>query len=364
MENSESYYDDGLTNALLSAANEVETSEIAERESETHNQPSLLGQAQPLQDMMRAMSETFTAQLVTISSQMTALTERVENVEKGPRPITPMSAVPVPVPSTSRTTAALWCDRPLDEPIPNEVITWPDDDPADSEGDEFGCQLNKVSEETEVLLKDAFSKPVSNGTRRRWRKAYGMPACDSTKCPKLDNTVKAQLPKECKDADRPLARLQALLLDAVGPLSALLELHQGGQLTPEKAVEATSQALRFLGNASANISVERRKRVANYLNKDLRTLIEDDSFSNAAPCLFGKDFEKSAKEHIDSVRSLRKMGTTNQGAGPKFFRPSRPYAQASRGGGSFRGGSRGGRGRYRPYWSKENRPKDGNSRQN
>lgn len=180
----------------------------------------------------------------------------------------PSTSAPAFVPSTSQTavhTPVLWCDRPLDEPIPTELITWPDDDPAESERD--GCQLNKVSQETEVLLKEAFSKPVSNGTRRRWRKAYGMPACDNTKCPKLDNTVKAQLPRECKDADRPLARLQALMLDAVGPLNTLLELHQGGQLTPEKAVEATSQALRFLGNASANVSTERRKKVANYLTK-------------------------------------------------------------------------------------------------
>ena len=105
MENSESYYADGsLTDVLLSTANEVETSETAERESETSNQP-LLSRAQPIEDAMKAMSETFGAQLATISSQMMTLTERMDNVEKGPRPIASTLAAPATVPSTSQTAA-------------------------------------------------------------------------------------------------------------------------------------------------------------------------------------------------------------------------------------------------------------------
>ena len=121
--------------------------------------------------------------------------------------------------------------------------------------------------------------------------------------PKLDSTLKAEVPKTCKDADRPLCRMQTLLLDAVGPLSSLLELHNSGRLTVEAAVEATTQALRFLGNSSAKISAERRKRVAGH--KDLHPLVEESNrFTSVAPYLFGKDFEKATKEHIDSVKSL------------------------------------------------------------
>ena len=92
-----------------------------------------------------------------------------------------------------------------------------------------------------------------------------MPACDATKCPKLDNTVKAQVPKDCKDEDRPLAGLEALVLDAVGPLITLLELQHTGYLTPEAVAKAVTQALQFIGNASANMSVERSMLSRSYL---------------------------------------------------------------------------------------------------
>ena len=101
-----------------------------------------------------------------------------------------------------------------------------------------------------------------------------MRASDHTKCPKLDNTLRAQVPKDCKDADRTLSRLQALVLDAVGPLTNLLERKQAGQLTTEAAADAAQQALRFLGNAHANIATERRKRVISHLSKDLRPLVD------------------------------------------------------------------------------------------
>jgi hypothetical protein len=53
-----------------------------------------------------------------------------------------------------------------------------------------------------------------------------MPASNYTRYPKLDATIKSRLLKQSKDADRPLARIQALLLDAVGLLTHLLEQQQ------------------------------------------------------------------------------------------------------------------------------------------
>lgn len=48
--------------------------------------------------------------------------------------------------------------------------------------------------------------------------------------------------------------------------------------------------------------------MASHLNRDLQPLVEEsDRFTSAAPFLFGKDFEKAAKDHIDSVKSLRKV---------------------------------------------------------
>ena len=346
--------------ALAIAALEVEPSSDAEGESETRRNPQ--GDRVPppdaateLRQMMMEISETFTR-------QMSALNRRMDNLEREP---SSQSSTPR-ISHTSRSRDSyqpprLWADRPLNEPLPDQPLVWPDEDEDDrreergageeaAEADD-GCALHRVSAATETLLDEAFSKTVSNNTRRRWRTVHGMPATDATKCPKLDLTLRPQIPKEAREADRSLCRLQTLVLNAVGPLSAMLELHRAGKLTPEAAVEAATQSLRFLGNAHSNISSERRKKVATNLNKDLRPLVEEpERFSKAAPYLFGRDFEKSAREHVESVRSLRKLNAPSasyrQG---QFFRQGRSH-QAARGGGPYNGSSRGGgRGRFRPY---------------
>lgn len=128
------------------------------------------------------------------------------------------------------------------------------------------------------------------------------------KCPKLDSTLKAQVPKACKDGDRLFCRLRTLVLDAVGPLTRVLELQQKGRLTSE----AASQVLRFLGKASGAISTD-----ADCLNEDLRPLVEEpDRFKDAAPALFGTSFVQSMKDHVDSVHSFRKLSQPpGRGAG-------------------------------------------------
>ena len=71
---------------------------------------------------------------------------------------------------------------------------------------------------------------------------YGMPAAEATKCRKLDNNLKPQVPKHGKDAHRTQSRFQALLLDTVGPLVSMLELNQAGWFTPELAADAATYA--------------------------------------------------------------------------------------------------------------------------
>ena len=156
-------------------------------------------------------------------------------------------------------------------------------------------------------------------------------------------------------------------MDAVRPLAYILKEAQKSSLTAESAVNAAKAALRFLGNASAHIAQERRRRVLKELNRDLEGLAEDEDgeFAEAAPLLFGDGFAKKSKEHIENVRALRK--TTSKPPRGQFFRESRPYN--SRGGGSnqrnyFRGGRSSGAGNYRgrnrfqPYPGKPYQGKD------
>ena len=87
--------------------------------------------------------------------------------------------------------------------------------------------------------------------------------------PKLDKMVRDRMSQEAVKLDRSLARPQALCVDAVGPQATLLELAEQDQLTAEGAVSLTKLALRFVGNASMQISRERRKRAIEDMNGKL-----------------------------------------------------------------------------------------------
>ena len=123
-----------------------------------------------------------------------------------------------------------------------------------------------------------------------------------TKCPRLDPAIKSKLPKQAKDTDTNLARIQAQVLDTVNPLVNLLESACKGTLTPRDAAESAQQALRLLGNASATISMDRCQKATQFLNKELSTLVqEEDTFREAAPLLFGKDFDKKQKSILTQL---------------------------------------------------------------
>ena len=159
-----------------------------------------------------------------------------------------------------------------------------------------------------------------------------MPDTPFTKCPKMDSTMQSRLPKSAKDADRASARIQTLVLDAAPPLINILESARKGTLNTKEAAESAQQALKLLGNASTNISMERRRKATQHLNAELVTLINDEeSFKDAAPLLFGKSFDQRARDHIEAAKSLKKMPSYK---GQPF---QRGHPSSSRGGGSSRG---------------------------
>ena len=112
-------------------------------------------------------------------------------------------------------------------------------------------------------------------------------------------------------------------VDAVGPLATLLELAEQEQLTAEWVVTLTKLALRFVGNASIQISRERRKWAIEEMNGKLVELAEKDS--KAAPMLFGDQFAKEAKEREDQLRALDRATNCSNFQRPQNFQlpPSR-----------------------------------------
>ena len=211
----------------------------------------------------------------------------------------------------------------------NEHVFWePEDESDDQEPDTL-----KLLSTTTRIVEDAFGHTISNERRRSLKRKQPTPDTPFTKCPKLDPTIKSMLPKPAKNADRNLARLQTLVLDAAAPLLSTLEAARSGSLTPKGAAESAQLALKLLGNASANISTERHRKATIHLNPELGTLIEnEDNFCEAAPFLFDKTFDQQAKDHIEAVKSLKKTMFT---ATSQPFPRSHP--SSTRGGGTCRG---------------------------
>ena len=201
-----------------------------------------------------------------------------------------------------------------------------------------------VSTPTKAFLQASFClpKPVDNPTRRSWVERFGLPSGDETRCPKMDGLIKGELGKEAVEANRKLSRLQNFTLDAAAPLvAALEELTERDELDPSTVSAAIQLSLRFLGNASAQFSVERCTRALPKFNPDLKSMAEEEDFSQAVPYLFGPGFEKKAKERTEALECLRKVAkpsinySSASSQGPsrkKFFRGTRSHRNS--GGGS------------------------------
>ena len=92
-----------------------------------------------------------------------------------------------------------------------------------------------------------------------------------------------------KNADKELAKVQALMLDSMAPLTNLLEADaRGDSLTLEQVRDAAKTAVELSSNANPRISRLRMEKVCQDLNKALIPLAKDDeNFDNAPPALFG-----------------------------------------------------------------------------
>ena len=212
-----------------------------------------------------------------------------------------------------------------------QMIFWQPDD-----SDTFEGETTKLSTTTTKIVEDAFACFMANEKRRSLKRKKPVPDTLYTKCPKLDSTIQSRLPKLAKDADRASARIQVLVLYAAAPLINILESARKGTLTTKEAVESIQQALKLLGNASANISMERRCKATQHLNTELVTLVNDEqSFKDATPLLFGKTFDQRARDHIEVVKSLKKTSYYKEQPFQRAHPPSsRGGGNSSRGRGS------------------------------
>ena len=115
--------------------------------------------------------------------------------------------------------------------------------------------LVEHSETIKSFLEAAFSAIIVYTNHKKWLDRIGVPDCDSIRCPKLDQVLQSIIPSDAIKADGYLSRLQQFWLDAVTPLTALLESAEGGELETEDTVTAVQSALYFLGNAHQQLLV-------------------------------------------------------------------------------------------------------------
>ena len=125
--------------------------------------------------------------------------------------------------------------------------------------------------------------------------------------PRLDKIMAAEFSKSTKFADHHLSQIQALFLDAAGPLSGLLDsINQGTEVTLDDVESAVKAALTFLGNAFSQCTTLRRVNILE--NKDLISFSQasEDLFNSAKGTLFGPSFAEKAIEHLKQFQTLQR----------------------------------------------------------
>ena len=183
------------------------------------------------------------------------------------RPSSPLPATPTPslgeaqtgipeyLPST-RIPGTSWSEemdivQPLDnDNTPEADVTCIDE----------AC-VAEVSKATQELLKRSFVS-LKNAKRLQVR---------NTKAPTFDQVMASQCSKSTKSTDRTLSRVQALMLDAMAPLSEVMEIFHSDveEVSSELVAKAVENAITLIGNASSQMSALRRTWVLQEYNRDL-----------------------------------------------------------------------------------------------
>ena len=304
----------------------------ANEQSLSHGSVQVRGQssvarASPGQSSQR--DDLVLKELRRLNSSMEQISDRVRHLESIAPPASKRRA------TESRRSVEDWADREDDDPGDRDDPQWSGEDASFT-----------LSESNRKLLSSSFTTVLSNSERRKIRSAFPVPDVKETRCPRLDPIFKSATVKcEVKTADAELARLQAFVLDPVGPLTRVLHaMEEGGEaLSFGEAQESIADAMRLLGNASSQIARLRRKKILKAVNPEIQDLADEDLFSTAAPDLFGQGFEQKMKERAESMKLLS-SATKPPIAPKKFFRGSRPSAPQRGGGQASRGG--------RQWWAK------------
>lgn len=134
--------------------------------------------------------------------------------------------------------------------------------------------------------------------------------------------------KDTRAVESDLSKLQNLAHDVMAtPTRLLYCLEQPEPFPVDKTKSMVVQAIRLLGNASANISRLHRRRILKPVNPGSQDIAEKDLFQSVAPNLFEKGFEGIMKERAKSLKLLSAGKAPSRGQGRKLFPTGRPTPQ-------------------------------------
>ena len=106
-------------------------------------------------------------------------------------------------------------------------LVWPsnrmEEDADYSEEKDSAGGLTDISEQTHEILTTSCTRSVNNEVRKCIRGKYTLPRVETTKMPTIDTFMRSEISVSAKSLDKDLAKVQTFVLDALAPLTALLE---------------------------------------------------------------------------------------------------------------------------------------------
>ena len=300
----------------------------------------ILAQLKQLTDGMASMRQDVDALKRASSLQRDASEEVVDNGDVNDTADESASLPSQPLANSSGSAAhnstqlSLWAEEmELRDPLLDD-----DDEPAKGAAP---IKVVPVTDRTNQLLTEAFTSKMTGAERRTLRASYTLPQNDLTRAPFLDAMMASECSKTVRSTDRSLYTLQGLILEAVGPLSQLLEAVNNPNLdvTMDQIGDAVETAITLIANASNKTSLMRRTKVLEEYNKELVTFASagERDWTSAAPRLFGPNFLKEAADYLQHLQLIRKVKQPSQG----FRQPPSQGQQGGGGGGGAEDLSRG-----------------------
>ena len=184
-----------------------------------------------------------------------------------------------------------------------------DDDDPTSEPTEIN--VVPVTEQTNRFLTEAFTKDISGVDRRKLRSHYTLPQNELTIAPFLDTMMSSECSSKVKSTDHSLFTLQKLILEAIGPLSQLLEVVNNCEpnLSMDQIGDAVETAIALLANASNKTSLMRISEVLEEYSKEIVPFAaaQERDWTSAAPRLFGPTFLKDAADYLQQLQLVQKF---------------------------------------------------------